>query len=127
PSLSRDCGYQFGLFRRQRELETGRQNADDGERPAVQGKLPSQRGLAAAQAVLPKLMADDDHSFGAAFLFLNLEIAASERFDFEERKEIGGHAHALQAFGLLFIDQNEAVWLVCRDRLKAPTLRAQIL
>src|SRR5262245_20979223 len=72
-------------------------------------------------------MADDDHSFGAAFLFLDLKVAASERFNFEQRQEVGGHAQALQAFGLLFIEQDESVWLVTRYRLKAPALRLPIL
>src|SRR5262249_79385 len=81
PSLPRDGGYEFGLFRGHPELEPGPQDAAEGERPAIQRKLPPQRGLVAAQAVLPELMADDDHSFCAALLFLNLEIAASDRFD----------------------------------------------
>ena len=61
---------------------------------AIQSQLLPERGLVAAQSVLPKLMADDDHSCGAALLLFNLKIAASERFDLEERQEVGGHAHA---------------------------------
>src|SRR5262245_63551336 len=127
PSLCRDGGYEFGLFRGQRELEAGRQNADDGERLSIQIEPPPQRGLGAAQSVLPILVADDYHSFGAALLFLDPKIAASERLDLEKRQEIGGHAHALHAFGLLFVEQNESVRLVTRDRLEIPALRAPIL
>src|SRR5262249_12744140 len=126
-SLRCDGGYEFGLLRGQRQLEAGRQNADDGERLSIQCKLPSQRRIGAAQSVLPKLMADDDHSFGAALLFLDLKIAASDRFDLDEREEIGGHAQALQAFSLLVIEENEPVGLVTSDRLEASVLRATIL
>src|SRR5262249_898665 len=127
PSLRRDGGYEFVLFRGQRELEAWRQNADDGEWLAVQIELPPQRRVGAAQAALPKLMADDAHSFTVALLFLALKIAASEQFDFEKRQEIGGHAQALQAFGLLIIEQNESVRFITRYRLKTPVPRAPIL
>src|SRR5262245_51089984 len=127
PSLRRDGCYEFGLLRAQRELEARGQNADDGERLSIQCKLPPQRRVRAAQSVLPELMADDDHSFGASLLLLDLKIAASDRVDLDERQEIGGHTHALQAFCFLIMEQNESVRLVTRDRLKAPVLRAPIL
>src|SRR5215510_11537363 len=109
PSLRRDGGYEFVLFRSQRELKAWRENADDGERLAIQIEPQPER------------------PFSAAFLFLDLKIAAQERFDLEKRQEIGGHAQALQAFGLLFIEQNEAVGFVTRYRLKTPVPRAPIL
>src|SRR5262249_14440984 len=85
-SLRRYGGDEFGLLRRQRELEAGRQNADDCEGLSIQIELPPQRGFGAAQSALPKLMTDDDHSFGAALFFSDLKIAASEQVDFEKRK-----------------------------------------
>src|SRR5262249_2627690 len=127
PSLRRDGGYEFDLFRGQRELKTRRQNADNGERLAIQIEPPPKRRFGAAQAALPKLMADDDHPFSAALLFLDLKIASQERFDIEKRQEIGGHAQALQVFGLLFVEQNEAVGFVTRHHLKTPVPRAPIL
>src|SRR5215510_1538176 len=127
PSLRSDGGYEFVLFRGQRKLKAWRQNADDGERLAIQIEPPPKRRVGAAQAALPKLMADDDHPFSAALLFLDLKIAAQERFDLEKRQEIGGHAQALQAFGPLFIEKNEAVGFVTRYRLKTPVPRAPIL
>src|SRR6185312_10576815 len=36
PTLSRDGGYELGLLRGQRKLESGRQHPNDGERLAIQ-------------------------------------------------------------------------------------------
>ena len=80
------------------ELEVLRQDADHGERPAVDQELPADRRRIGAEPPRPDPMREHDDAIAAWLRFLAAERAAERRVDAEHRKEQRRHTHAADRF-----------------------------
>src|SRR6185369_233915 len=102
--VQRERGPCFGVVR---IIKSRWHDADDRGGFSVEHYLAVHNTRRAAEASLPKRVADHDHGLGALLHVAVLQCAALNRIRFEEWKKLAGHARTAHALSLVAGSQKQ--------------------